>query len=318
MDTFVFKHGVSGQHEVPAGHVEQQDRYTVVDTALTALSVHDEVVSLHEAPVADDAPILRAHPDAYLTAVTHLAGEIEGDAPIALDPDTFMGPHSFEAARRGAGGAVAAVDAVATGACKNAFVAARPPGHHAEAARAMGFCVFNNAAIAALHARAAHGHQRIAVVDFDVHHGNGTQAILGAAPDAFFASSHEWPQYPGSGPEGDHGANGQCHNAPLPAGTGSSGFRATWEDRLLPALDAFFPDFIVISAGFDAHRADPLGGLELTESDFSWITKAVVEIATDHCAGRVVSVLEGGYDLTALGASAAAHVKTLATGEAAR
>lgn len=211
---------------------------------------------------------------------------------------------------RAAGGACAAVDAIYAGEAKNAFIAARPPGHHAEPERAMGFCFFNNAAIAANHAR-KHGANRIAVVDFDVHHGNGTEAALWHDENAFFASSHEWPQYPGTGKESDRGAFDNIHNAPLATGDGSDEFRRIWGERLLPALSDFGPDFIVISAGFDAHAADPLGGLKLTEDDFIWATAEIAGIARDKAGGRLISVLEGGYDLPALGASAAAHVKAL-------
>ncbi|MEQ8935678.1 MAG: histone deacetylase family protein, partial [Amphiplicatus sp.] len=192
-----------------------------------------------------------------------------------------------------------------------AFVAARPPGHHAEPARAMGFCLFNAAAVTALHARAAHGATRVAVVDFDVHHGNGTEAAFWHDENAFYASSHEWPQYPGTGRTSDRGASDNIVNAPLPTGTGGNAFRRAWGDTLLPALSDFDPDFLVISAGFDAHRADPLGGLQLTEDDFVWLTVALAAIARDKAEGRVVSLLEGGYDLAALGRSAAAHVKAL-------
>jgi acetoin utilization deacetylase AcuC-like enzyme len=206
------------------------------------------------------------------------------------------------------------VDAVMADRARAAFVATRPPGHHAEPERAMGFCLFSNAAIAAHHARAAWGKQRVAVVDFDVHHGNGTQAVAWDNPDFFFGSSHQFPFYPGTGSTGETGAHGQIVNAPLAAGSGSAAFRAAWTDRILPALDAFAPDCLIISAGFDAHRDDPLGGLELDEADFAWITARIVESARRHTGGRIVSLLEGGYDLDALAASAAAHVQGLMAG----
>ncbi|MEX0646124.1 MAG: histone deacetylase family protein, partial [Parvularculaceae bacterium] len=191
------------------------------------------------------------------------------------------------------------------------FVAARPPGHHALPERAMGFCLFNSAAIAALHARAVHGAKRVAVVDFDVHHGNGTEASFWQDEDAFYASSHEYPQYPGTGRQSDRGAFGNIANEPLPTGTSGEDFRRAWGEQLLPALSDFRPDFIVISAGFDAHRRDPVGGLLLVEEDFAWVTREIVGVARAACAGRIVSLLEGGYDLDALGASTAAHVGAL-------
>jgi len=305
MTTLLFAHPSFQRHETPPGHVEHSGRYAAVDKALS----HGDFAGLERraAPLADDADLDRVHSAAYRTV-------IEENAPRSglaqFDADTFMGPSSLEAALRGAGGAIAAVDAVCAGEADNAFVAARPPGHHAEPERAMGFCFFNNAAIAALRAR-AHGAVRVAVVDFDVHHGNGTEAALWHDENAFFASSHEWPQYPGTGRASDCGAYDNIFNAPLTTGEDGDAFRHAWGDRLLPALSDFDPDFIVISAGFDAHAADPLGGLSLREADFAWITGEVAAIARDKAQGRLVSVLEGGYDLHALGASAAAHVKTL-------
>lgn len=309
MSTAVFSHTVFGQHETPPGHAEQPDRYGRVEAALQ----HPDFDGLirKQAPIADwTAPAL-AHGHDHIRQIQTLRPPVD---LIALDPDTFAGPHTVEAALRGVGGAMAAVDAVASGDVDNAFVAARPPGHHAVVDGAMGFCVFNNAAIAALHARHAHGKRKIAVVDFDVHHGNGTQDILEADADAFFASTHEWPQYPGTGASGDRGDYGQCHNVPLATGEGGQTFRRVWGTHLLPALHDFDPDFIVVSAGFDAHAADPLGGLMLTEDDFRWITAELLAIARDRTGGGLVSVMEGGYDLEALGASVGAHVATLEEG----
>ncbi|WOI54639.1 histone deacetylase family protein [Parvularcula sp. LCG005] len=308
MRTLLFDHDVFGAHEVPPGHAEQQARYTAVDRALSSPEFAHLTREL--APKADRTALLRAHGERYVDDIFRLAPT---EGMVQLDADTFMGPHSLDAALRGAGGAVAAIDAVFAGRADNAFVAARPPGHHTVPDQAMGFCVFNNAAIAARHARAVHGARRIAVVDFDVHHGNGTQDIFFDDEDAFFASSHEWPQYPGTGRADEKGAFEQIHNAPLATGEGSSAFRLAWGNDLLPALSEFRPDVIVISAGFDAHAADPLGGLELLEADFAWFTGQIMQIARDCCEGRVVSVLEGGYDLSALQTSVAAHVKTLAS-----
>ena len=304
----LYAHPVFGAHETPPGHVERAERYAAVEAALADISGLDR----REAGLGAWEAIERAHVGAYATAVKTAAPE---EGMVQLDPDTFMGPHSLEAARRAVGAACGAVDAVVAGESAHAFVAARPPGHHATPDRAMGFCLFNSIAAAALHARAAHGLQRVAVVDFDVHHGNGTQDIFWDDEDAFFASSHEWPQYPGTGTEDETGAHANIANARLQTGTGSRAFRMAWETRLLPALDAFAPDIVFISAGFDAHEADPVGGLALAEADFDWVTREIAAVAKARAAGRVVSSLEGGYDLAATGASAAAHVRALAETE---
>jgi acetoin utilization deacetylase AcuC-like enzyme len=215
-----------------------------------------------------------------------------------------------EAALRAAGAVVYAVDEIMAGRARNAFCAIRPPGHHAEPDQAMGFCLFNNVAIGALHARDAHGLKRIAVVDFDVHHGNGTQACFEADPALFYASTHQWPLYPGTGRAGEHGV-GNILNRCLPPGAGSAEFREAFSGAILPALAQFQPDFIFISAGFDAHAADPLANLRLTEDDYAWVTTELVKAANALCDGRVVSTLEGGYDLAALAASTRAHVRAL-------
>ncbi|MBI1391833.1 MAG: histone deacetylase family protein [Alphaproteobacteria bacterium] len=307
MTTIIFAHNAFAGHETPEGHPERVDRYSAVVAALGSGDL--AALERREPPRAARSALERAHPSAYIDRV-EAATPAQGLA--ALDPDTFLSPGSLDAALRGAGGAIAAVDAVAAGDATNAFVAARPPGHHAETARAMGFCLFNNAAIAARHARAAHGFSRIAVVDFDVHHGNGTEAIFWDDEQGFFASSHEFPQYPGTGRDTDRGAHGNIVNAPLPTGAEGGVFRRAWGETLLPALADFEPEFVVVSAGFDGHRADPLGGLLLVEDDFAWITREIMAVAADKAGGRVVSVLEGGYDLKALGSSAAAHVSALA------
>lgn len=305
MTTLLFTHPSFLRHEVPPGHVEHPGRYEAVEKALAA----EDFASLERRapPRATAEQIERVHPRAFRERVEETS-PAEGLAQF--DPDTFMGPSSLEATCRAAGGAAAAVDAVIRGEAKNAFIAARPPGHHAEPMRAMGFCLFNNAAIAALQAR-AHGLRRVAVLDFDVHHGNGTEAAFWHDEDAFYASSHEWPQYPGTGRESDRGAYDNIANAPLATGEGGEAFRRAWGEKLLPALNDFGPEFIVISAGFDAHGADPLGGLRLTEEDFAWVTAEIAGLARDKAAGRLISILEGGYDLAALGSSAAAHVKAL-------
>lgn len=306
MTTLLYTHASFGAHEVPSGHVEHPGRYAAVEKMLA--SEDFAALERRTPPRASAEQVERVHSEQFRELVEDNA-PTEGLAQF--DADTFAGPHSLDASLRAAGGACAAVDALYKGEAKNAFIAARPPGHHAEPERAMGFCLFNGAAIAASHARAAHGAKRVAVIDFDVHHGNGTQAAFWDDEHAFYASSHEWPQYPGTGRASDRGAFDNIANAPLSGGEGSLAFRRAWGEILLPALSDFGPDFIVISAGFDAHRADPLGGLELTEDDFAWVTREAAVVAADTAGGRLVSILEGGYDLEALAASAAAHVKVL-------
>ncbi len=306
MTTLLYSHPVFGRHEVPPGHVEHAGRYDAVDRALKAPEF--DALERRAPPRASAEQVERVHSAMFRTLVEDSA-PTEGLAQF--DADTFVGPSSLDATSRAAGGAVAAVDALYAGEATNAFVAARPPGHHAEPERAMGFCIFNGAAIAAMHARAAHGAERVAVVDFDVHHGNGTEAAFWHDEHAFYASSHEWPQYPGTGRKTDRGAFDNIANAPLATGDDGAAFRRVWGEELLPALSDFAPELIVISAGFDAHGADPLGGLRLTEDDFTWVTAEIAAVARDKAEGRLVSILEGGYDLPALGQSAAAHVKAL-------
>jgi acetoin utilization deacetylase AcuC-like enzyme len=251
----------------------------------------------------------RVHPREYVEAIIAIRPEL-GEA-VQLDGDTRMSAGSAEAALRAAGGAVMGVDAVMEGWARTAFVAVRPPGHHAEPRRPMGFCMFNNVAVAALHARARWGVQRVAVVDFDVHHGNGTQAMFTDDKDLFYASSHQSPCYPGTGDMWERGVANNVVNAPLRPRDGSEPFRHAWSDTILPELDRFAPGLLIVSAGFDAHRDDPLAQLRLETNDYTWITERLLEIADRHCGGRMVSVLEGGYDLNALAASAAAHVRAL-------
>ena len=305
MPTLLYTHPSFNRHEVPRGHVEHPGRYIAVEKALEAEEFADLI--RRAAPLVDPRAIETVHPARYRQVIEEFAPV---DSLRQLDSDTYMGPSSLEAAQRGAGASVAAVDAIYKGEASNAFVAARPPGHHAEPERAMGFCFFNNAAIAAMHAR-SHGAKRVAVLDFDVHHGNGTEAAFWHDEHAFYASSHEAPQYPGTGAESDRGAFDNILNAPMATGEGSAEFAHIWGDRLLPALSDFEPDFIVISAGFDAHGADPLGGLRLTDDDFAWVTREIAAIARDKAGGRLVSVLEGGYDLPALASSVVAHMRIL-------
>jgi acetoin utilization deacetylase AcuC-like enzyme len=297
-------------HDTGPGHPECPARLKVV---LQALEAEEFSPLLREtAPLASREALCRVHSEAYIDEVLSIlpkAGEYQ-----ALDADTIMSAGSAEAALRAAGGAMAGVDAVMEGWARASFVAVRPPGHHAEPARPMGFCLFDNVAVAALHARARWGKRRIAIVDFDVHHGNGTETICFDDPDLFYASSHQSPCYPGTGSAADHGIADNIVNVPLPPGTGSRAFRDAWRARILPALDHFSPDLLLVSAGFDAHKVDPLAQFCLETADFSWLTTELLRLAGAHSGGRIVSVLEGGYDLVALAASAAAHVRTLMAG----
>ena len=309
MTVALITHPACLEHDTGPWHPERPDRLRRVLQALE----HPRFSALLRdlAPLATEEQLLRVHPPEYVQAI--LAVHPEPGQRVALDADTIMSTGSREAALRAAGGAVMAVDAVMEGWAKQVFVAARPPGHHAERDRPMGFCLFANAAIAARHAQARWGLSRVAVVDFDVHHGNGTQDIFQGDPTLFYASSHQYPCYPGTGSAEERGV-GNIVNAPLPPGSGTAAFREAWEVLILPALEAFRPELLVISAGFDAHKADPLAQLRLEAADFAWLTGKLLEVARAHCQGRVVSLLEGGYDLDALAESAAAHVRALMDG----
>ncbi|NHF73560.1 histone deacetylase family protein [Paracoccus xiamenensis] len=299
--TLLFTHEAAANHLTPPGHGEQQGRYAAVMAALADLPL-----DRREAPLARDADLLRCHPQSYLD---FLRDAVPAEGLHQLDEDTFLSPGSLEAARRSAGGAVAAVDAVLDGAAANAFVAMRPPGHHALADRPMGFCLFGNAAIAAKHALDARGLDRVAVLDFDVHHGNGTQELLWDEPRTLFASSQQYPHWPGTGAADERGAHDNVINAPLPPESDGAFGRAAW-DRILLRVAEFRPQLVILSAGFDAHADDPKGELRWQDEDYRLLTAAICDVARD-CDAAVVSCLEGGYNLAALGRSVRAHVDAL-------
>ena len=294
------------RHDNGPYHPEAPARLRAVLQALEAQEFSNLVRA--EAPEASREQLLRVHPAAHLDRILSIR-PAEGEM-VQLDADTSMNAHSAEAALRAAGAGVEAVDCVMSGEFPRAFCAVRPPGHHAEPDSPMGFCLFANAAIAARHAQAAHGVERVAVLDFDVHHGNGTQAAFWNEPSLMLASSHQSPLYPGTGEASETGV-GNILNVPLAAGTDGATFLRAWERDILPAVQAFSPGLIIVSASFDAHRIDPLAGLRLVEEDFARLTEAICDVANTVCSGRVVSMLEGGYDLGALARSAAAHTRAL-------
>jgi acetoin utilization deacetylase AcuC-like enzyme len=301
----IYTHPACLRHSGGDGHPESPARLAAVIEALDAADIVG--VEWHEAPTATRTQLRRVHAEPLLAQVL--------DVPVhdqrRIDADTAMNSDSPEAALRAAGAVCAAVDAVLRGDERRAFCAVRPPGHHATPSQAMGFCLFNSIAVGAMHAITAHSLQRVAVIDFDVHHGNGTQDIFWQEPRVLFASSHQRGIYPGSGAADERGV-GNILNAPLPEGCNGALFRRAWRERLLPEIDAFKPQLILISAGFDAHRLDPLAGLMLDAEDYRWITQELVVLAERHAQGRVVSTLEGGYSLTALRESSVAHVQALA------
>jgi len=305
MTTLLYTHPACLEHDPGPYHPESPARLRAVLEALDA----PEFARLErrEAPEAAIEDLARVHPRAV---VERLLAAVPASGHRGIDADTILSPASGHAALRAAGAVVAAVDAVVAGEADNAFCAVRPPGHHAEPGRAMGFCLFNNVAIGALRAREVHGLARVAVIDFDVHHGNGTQARFADDPSLFYASTHQFPLYPGTGGAGETGV-GNIVNVPLRPLSGSPEFRLGVTRTILPALDAFCPEMVLISAGFDAHRNDPLAQLLLEEADYTWITERLLEIARQHAGGRVIATLEGGYDLAALATSTAAHLRVL-------
>ena len=305
MTTFLYTHPACLDHDPGRHHPESPARLRAVLAALD----DPEFARLErrEAPEAALDDLLRVHPRGH---VERILGAVPKSGHVGIDADTILSPASGAAALRAAGAVVAAVDAVVSKEADNAFCAVRPPGHHAEPQRAMGFCLFNNAAIGALRAREVHGLARVAVVDFDVHHGNGTQAAFETDGSLFYASTHQYPLYPGTGAASETGV-GNIVNVPLRPMSGSSQFRLGMTQRILPALDTFRPDLMLVSAGFDAHKNDTLAQLLLDEDDYTWITEKLLEIAYRHANGRFIATLEGGYDLAALGASVAAHIRVL-------
>ena len=309
MTTLLVTHPCFVAHDTGPGHPERPDRMRAIDRALG----HEMFADLKrvEAPLRDDVEtwIAQAHPIDYIEAIKD-ARPAAGEEAVRLDPDTVLSSGTWEAALRAVGAGLHAVDEVMAKRASNAFCQVRPCGHHAEAARAMGFCLFNNVAIAAMYARKKHGAERVAVIDFDVHHGNGTQDIFWNNKDLFFASTHQMPLYPGTGALNETGV-GNIWNAPLRPGDDGRPFREAFESRILPNLKSFGPDLVLISAGFDAHRDDPLANLALVEADFAWATEQLTEVAHRQSGGRLVSVLEGGYNLAALGRSVAVHVERL-------
>ena len=307
MTSFLISHPSFLAHDPGEYHPERPDRLRAVLAGLDDAAI-PHLVSVM-APAATLEQLTRVHPLEYVEAILAVrppAGEL-----VQIDADTIMSTGSADAARHAAGAVVAGVDAVMRETAQTVFAAVRPPGHHALPTVPGGFCLYNSVAVGALHAQTVYGLERVAIVDFDVHHGQGTQAVVEPDPRLFYASSHQSPLYPGTGSPRERGVAGNVVNVPLPAGSGSAEFRAAWGDRILPALDLFAPELLIVSAGFDAHRRDPLAGLNVETADFVWLTEELLAIADRHAQGRVVSVLEGGYDLEALAEAASAHVRAL-------
>jgi len=309
MSTLLLSHPACLEHLTPMGHPERPDRLRAIERVLEAERF--QTLAREQAPAAALETIALCHPMDYVEGIRDAT---PSDGLVRLDADTTMSPGSFEAALRAAGGITRAVDEVMERAITNAFVATRPPGHHAETALPMGFCLFNNVAIAARHAQTQHEVERVAIVDFDVHHGNGTQEIFWSDRSVMYCSTHQMPLYPGTGAVSERGEHNNIVNAPLRPGDGGEQFRAAFETVILPRLRDFRPDLVLVSAGFDAHMRDPLANLNLVELDFAWATQKLMAIADQSAGGRLVSVLEGGYDLDGLAGSVAAHVMALMRG----
>ena len=308
MTTHLYTHDIFIEHLTPEGHPERPDRIHAVAKSLSG----DEFAELKRfsTEMADESTFLYGHPESYIDSIKQMVPQ---EGRVRVDADTVMSPKSWDCVRHAVGGGLAAVDAVFAGEAHNAFLSARPPGHHAEKVTAMGFCVINTAAVMARHAQKQHGVERVAIIDWDVHHGNGTQDIFYDDPSVLYASTHQMPLFPGTGDKNETGAGNIC-NAPLSPGMSGDGFKEAFKDRVLPAVEKFKPDLIIISAGFDAHHRDPLANINLEEDDFDWATGKLMDIAARHCDNRLVSLLEGGYDLKGLADSCAAHVLRLMKG----
>jgi acetoin utilization deacetylase AcuC-like enzyme len=304
MATALFTHPDCVLHEMGPGHPESPARLKAILAALEASGLAARL-SIREAPLAEREHLERVHDAAHVDLIFESS---PGRGYARLDPDTSMNASSLSAALRAAGAVVAATDAVMSGEARTAFCAVRPPGHHATPARAMGFCIFNNVAIGAMHAIEAHGAKRVAILDFDVHHGNGTEDAFHEDPRVMLCSTFQHPYYPYCGAES---GNDHIINVPLPAMTDGRGFREAVQRAWLPALERFAPEVVFVSAGFDAHRDDPLAYLELADEDYTWVTQKIVELAARHARGRVVSTLEGGYDTGALARCVVEHVRVL-------
>ncbi len=307
MTTLLATHPSFLEHDTGPHHPERPDRLRAVLAALEDPAFAG--LKRATAPLATLEEMSRVHPVEYIETI--LGVQPEPGELVHIDGDTVMSTGSAEAVQRAAGAAVLCVDAVMQRKVQTAFAAVRPPGHHATPTIPGGFCLINNAAVAARHAQARYGLERVAILDFDVHHGQGTQAVAEIDPSLFYASTHQYPLYPGTGSAREHGISGNVVNVPLPGGAGGAQFRAAWEQRILPALDGFAPQLLILSAGFDAHVDDPLAGLEVETGDFMWLTEAFREIARQHAGGRIVSVLEGGYDLGALADAVSSHLQVL-------
>ena len=304
MTTALISHSACALHDMGVGHPESPQRLGAIKDRLIASGL-DGLLQHHEAPLVSREALLRVHRESY---IDDIAAKAPRTGLVQLDPDTLMNPHSLEAARRAAGAVVLGVDLVMSGKARNAFCAVRPPGHHALSNRSMGFCIFNNVAVAAAHARAAHGIKRVAILDFDVHHGNGTEEIFFDEPDVMLCSTFQHPYYPYQGADtiSDH-----IINTPIAANAGGEEFRAAVMRDWIPNVKRFQPGLILISAGFDAHREDPLAYLKLTEDDYRWVTAEIIKLANEFSKGRIVSTLEGGYNLDALGRSVTEHIRVL-------